>query len=133
MRLWETFKYELMYQARTYSTWFYFLLLLVLTYLMGAIVFVDEPIRGSYFLNAPYVVALVSLISFFFMGLLMLAPFAGNAAARDVETRMHPLINTTPISKHIYLGGRFLAAFTLGSIVMLGIPFGMVGAAFFPN
>lgn len=132
MSLWETFRYELMYQARTYSTWFYFLLLLVLTYLMGAIVFVDEPIRGSYFLNAPYVVALVSLISFFFLGLLVVAPFAGNAAARDIETRMHPLMNTTPIRKHIYLGGRFLAAFTLGSIVMLAIPLGLVIVSFFP-
>ena len=37
----------------------------------------------------------------------------GAAAARDVQTRMHPLTCTAPVSKADYLGGRFLAAFVL--------------------
>ena len=132
MKLWETFRYELTYQIRSISTWFYFLLLLVLSYFMAAAIFIDEPLAGHYYLNAPFIVAMVSLISFFFLGLLILAQFAGKAAARDIESRMHPLLYTTPIPKYIYLGGRFLAAFALGSIVMLAIPAGVFAAALFP-
>ncbi len=132
MKLWETFRYELVYQSRHVWTWFYFLLLLVLSFLMSAAVFVDEPLAGGYFLNAPYIVAKSSLISFFFLGLLTLAPFAGNAAARDIETRMHPLLYSSPISRHVYLGGRFLAAFALGAIVIMAIPLGVFAAGVFP-
>jgi ABC-2 type transport system permease protein len=132
MKLWETFRYELAYQLRNVSTWVYFLLLLVLSYFMAAAIFTDEPLAGGYFLNAPFIVAKVSLITFFLMGMLVLAQFAGNAATRDLESRMHPLLYTTPISKHIYLGGRFLAAFALGSLVMLAIPAGVFAAALFP-
>ncbi len=132
MKLWETFRYELVYQSRAVSTWFYFALLLVLSFLMAAAVFIDEPLAGGYFLNAPYIVTKVSLITFFFVGLLTLAPLAGNAAARDLENRMHPLVYSSPIAKHVYLGGRFLAAFALGSIIMLAIPLGVFIAGLFP-
>jgi ABC-2 type transport system permease protein len=132
MRLWETFRYELAYQSRGASTWFYFLLLLVLSYLMAAVVFIDEPLSGSYYLNAPFIVAMVSMIAFFFLGLLILAQFAGHAATRDFESRMHPLLFTAAIPNYIYLGGRFLAAFALGSVVMLAIPAGVFAAALFP-
>lgn len=132
MKLWETFRYELAYQSRSISTWFYFLLLLVLSYLMAATIFIDEPLAGNYFSNAPYIVAKVSLISFFFLGLLILAQFAGNAATRDLESRMHPFLYTTAIPDYVYLGGRFLAAFALGSIVMLAISAGVFAAALFP-
>ncbi|HYC86426.1 MAG TPA: hypothetical protein VEB86_14430, partial [Chryseosolibacter sp.] len=132
MKLWETFRYELAYQSRSYATWFYFVILSGISFLMAAVVFVDEPLAGGYFLNAPYLVSRVSLITFFFLGLLALAPFAGNAAARDVETRMHPLLYCAPVRKAVYLGGRFLGAFVLGSIIMIAIPAGTLAAAFFP-
>jgi ABC-2 type transport system permease protein len=132
MKLWETFRYELVYQSRSVSTWFYFLLLLVLSFLMAATIFIDEPLAGGYFLNAPYIIALTSLIAFFFLGLWTLAPFAGNAASRDLETRMHPLLYSAPIPRRVYLGGRFLAAFVLGSIVMTAIPLGVFVAGLFP-
>ncbi|GAA4467328.1 M1 family aminopeptidase [Nibrella saemangeumensis] len=132
MKLWETFRYELAYQSRNVSTWFYSLLLMVLSYFMAAAIFIDEPLAGGYFLNAPFVVAKVCLITFFFMGLLVLAQFAGNAATRDFETRMHPLLYTTALPKSVYLGGRFMAAFALGSMVMLAIPVGVFAATLFP-
>lgn len=132
MKLWETFRYELVYQSRSVSTWFYFLLLLVLSFMMASVVFIDEPMAGGYFSNAPYIVTKVSLITFFFVGLLTLAPLAGHAAARDLETRMHPLLYSAPIARHVYLGGRFLAAFVLGSIFMMAIPIGTFTAGLFP-
>ncbi len=50
--------------------------------------------------------------------LLEAEPLAAVAAARDVETRMHPLLYTSPVGKAAYLGGRFLAAFTLGALMI---------------
>ncbi|HZY80748.1 MAG TPA: M1 family aminopeptidase [Cyclobacteriaceae bacterium] len=99
---------------------------------MAGEVFIDEPLNGGYFLNAPYIVTSVCLITFFFLGLLILAPLAGNAAARDIETRMHPLLYTSPVPKHTYLAGRFLAAYALGSLILVAIPAGVFGAALFP-
>ena len=55
---------------------------------------------------------------------------AGSAAARDVQTRMHPLVYTTPISKADYLGGRFLAAFVLNALILLAVPLGILAALF---
>ena len=51
---------------------------------------------------------------------------AGSAAARDVQTRMHPLVYTAPIRKADYLGGRFLAAFVLNALILLAVPLGML-------
>lgn len=132
MKFWETFRYELAYQSRSVSVWFYFLLLLVLSFLMAAVIFIDEPLAGGYYLNAPYIVTKASLITFFLLGLLVLAQFAGKAAARDIETRMTPLLYSSPITRHVYLGGRFLAAFALGSMVIAAIPIGVFAAGLFP-
>ncbi|HKG23804.1 MAG TPA: hypothetical protein VKC34_18020, partial [Blastocatellia bacterium] len=114
MKLWETFRFEVAYQSRRVSTWFYFVLLLGLSFFMAREVFVAEAREGSYFLNAPFAVAQVTLVACI-MSLLALAALAGGAGARDVETRMHPLLYAAPVGKAAYLGGRFLAAFTLGA------------------
>src|SRR5258708_16255175 len=58
---------------------------------------------------------------------------AGSAAARDVQTWMHPLVYTVPISKADYLGGRFLAAFALNAVILLAVPLGMLAALFLPG
>ncbi|MEJ8801965.1 ABC transporter permease/M1 family aminopeptidase [Pontibacter sp. H249] len=132
MKLWETFRYEVAYQMRSISTWFFFLLLLVITFFMSRDVFTEEMIIGGYSRNAPFFIAKITVIACI-LGVWVLAPIAGNAAARDVETRMHPLLYTAPVSKLVYLGGRFLAAFFLGSLVMTAIPLGLLGALFFPS
>jgi ABC-2 type transport system permease protein len=58
---------------------------------------------------------------------------AGSAAARDVQTRMHPLIYAAPIRKADYLGGRFLAAFALNALILLDVPLGILAALFVPG
>ena len=64
--------------------------------------------------------------------ILMAPAVAGSAAARDVQTRMHPLVYTAPISKADYLGGRFLAAFVLNALILAAVPLGILAALFFP-
>jgi hypothetical protein len=132
MKLWETFRFEFAYQARRVSTWFYFALLLGLSFQMAREFFVAEAREGSYFLNAPFAVAQVTIVASM-LSLLSLAAVAGGAAARDVETRMHPLLYTAPVGKLAYLGGRFLAAYTLGALFMAAIPFGLLAAAHLPG
>jgi ABC-type transport system involved in multi-copper enzyme maturation permease subunit len=132
MKLWETFRFEVVYQLRRVSTWFYFVFLLGVAFFMARDVFVAEAQEGNYFLNAPFAVAQVTLVACI-LSLLALAALAGGAAARDVETRMHPLLYTSPVSKAAYLGGRFLAAFSLGALIMTAIPAGLVAAALLPG
>ncbi|MET0624305.1 MAG: M1 family aminopeptidase [Pyrinomonadaceae bacterium] len=132
MKLRETFRFEVAYQSRRVSTWFYFVLLLVVSFQMAREVFVNEAREGGYFLNAPFAVAQVTLVACI-LSLLSLAALAGGAAARDVETRMHPLVYTAPVGKAAYLGGRFLAAFALGALMMAAIPGGILAASFLPG
>ncbi|MFD2514807.1 ABC transporter permease/M1 family aminopeptidase [Pontibacter locisalis] len=132
MKLWETFRYELASQLRNVSTWIFFMFLLTVTYLLAREVFIDEPIDGGYSLFAPYYIAKLSVLAFI-VGILILAPIPGYAATRDIETRMSSLLFTAPVSKLVYLGGRFLAAFALGAILMTAIPAGIFGASLFPG
>lgn len=132
MKLWETFRFEVAYQSRRVSTWFYFVLLLGVSFLMAREVFVAEALEGGYFLNAPFAVAQVTLVACL-LSLLLLAAVAGGAGARDVETRMHPLVYTAPVGKAAYLGGRFLATFTIGALLMTAIPAGLLAAALLPG
>jgi hypothetical protein len=74
--------------------------------------YISNARSGDYFLNAPFVIAAVTVFGSL-LWLLVAAAVAGDAAARDVQTRMHPLTYTAPVSKADYLGGRFLAAFVL--------------------
>ncbi len=132
MKFWEIFRFEFGYQARRVSTWLYFMLLLVVSFHMARDVFVPEAVEGGYFLNASFAVAQVTFVAFI-LSLLALAAFAGGAAARDVETRMHPILYTAPVGKATYLGGRFLAAFALGALIVATIPTGILAAALMPG
>ena len=79
-------------------------------------------------MNDPYFVASMTLLGSL-MGLLIAPQLAGDAAARDVQTRMDPLFYTTPVGKAAYLRGRFLAAFILYAVVLLAVPLGLLLAA----
>jgi ABC-type transport system involved in multi-copper enzyme maturation permease subunit len=65
--------------------------------------------------------------------MLIATAVAGSAAARDVQTRMHPLAYTTPVSKADYLGGRFLAALVLNALILLMVPAGILLALLVPG
>ncbi len=132
MKLWEIFRFEMTLQARRISTWFYFVVLLGFTYMMGTEEYVSNARNGGYFLNAPFVIASVATIGSM-IGLLITASLAGDAGARDVQTRMHPLLYTTPVGKANYLRGRFLAAFILNLLILVAVPVGLVLAALVPR
>ena len=121
MKLRKTFQLEFAYQIRSFSTWLYFSVVAVLAFLWVIGNYLSDAQEGYFLLNAPVVIAAVTVLCNLFW-LPLGGSVAGDAAARDVQTRMYSLTYTTPVSKHTYLGGRFLAACILNLIVLLSIP-----------
>jgi len=115
----EICRFEFVYQAQRLRTWLYFVVLFVVAYQLRD---VD--------VNSPFAVAQETVLTGL-LWILMAPAVAGSAAARDVQTRMHPLVYTTSISKADYLGGRFLAAFVLNGLLLLAVPLGMLAALVF--
>ena len=117
MKLWEIFRFEIRHQVRRASTWICTALLLLLTYYMTREIYIDNARNQGYLFNGPFVIATMAFLGSL-MGLLIASSVTGDAAARDVQARMDPLLYTTPVSKAEHLGGRFLAAFSLVALVL---------------
>ncbi|WP_207431396.1 ABC transporter permease/M1 family aminopeptidase [Sabulibacter ruber] len=130
MKFRKIFHLEFTYQLRQVSTWGYFAVVFVLAYLFLTANYASDAREGYVLLNAPIVIAAVTVLCCVFW-LLMSGAVAGDAAARDVQTRMVSLTYTSPASKKDYLGGRFLAAFLLNVLVLLGIPAGIFLTIYF--
>jgi len=121
----EIFRFEFVYQARRVRTWLYFAVLFAVAYLLMG----TGGGGGDVLANSPFNIAQGTVLTGV-LWILMAPAVAGSAAARDVQTRMHPLIYTAPISKADYLGGRFLAAFVLNALILLAVPLGTLAALF---
>ena len=132
MKFREIFRFEFVYQARRVRTWIYFVVLFVVAYLVIRGNSIDDARNGVALVNSPYVIAATTVISSL-LWVLMATAVAGNAAARDVRTGMHPLIYTTPIRKADYIGGRVLAALVLNALILLAVPAGILLGLFLPR
>lgn len=121
MKFREIFRFEFVYQARRVRTWLYFAVLFVVAFLL----------RNGV-VNSPFAISQETILAGM-LWILMAPAVAGSAAARDVQTQMHSLVYTTPISKADYLGGRFLAAFVLNALILLAVPLGMLAAFLWPG
>ncbi len=128
MRLREVFRYELTHRLRSPSTWIYALFLFGVAFLM---IHIQADGDGLVQINAPEQVALGSLIAGM-VGLLVSAGLFGDAAVRDLEAGMDPLLFTSPLRKIEYLGGRFLAALTVNAVILIAVPLGLVAASHMP-
>ncbi|MCC3153587.1 M1 family aminopeptidase [Hymenobacter sp. BT770] len=132
MKLWGIFRFEVAYHCRRVATWVYLATYLGLA--IGiALIFVQSARKGGFYFNAPIVIAAVTAISSLF-GLLVTAAVAGDAATRDLHTRMAPLHYTAPIGKAAYLGGRFLGACAVNGLLLLAsVPLGLAMAMYLPG
>jgi len=124
----EIFRFEFVYQARRVRTWLYFAILFTVAHMLVR----TDPGGGGELINTPYDIAQDTVLTGL-LWILMAPAVAGSAAARDVQTRMHPLIYAAPISKADYLGGRFLAAFVLNAVILLAVPLGILAAVYLPG
>ena len=127
MKLREIFRFELVYQARRVRTWLYFAVLFAVAFMLER-----TAGGGDVHVNSPYSIAQETVLASL-LWVLMAPAVAGSAAARDVQTRMHPLFYAAPISKADYLGGRFLAALVLNALILLAVPVAMLAAMFLPG
>jgi len=106
--------------------------LAVFAFVSTRVAIVPVTLPQDFILNSPFIIAAVSVFSCQIW--LLLAPaVAGEAAARDLHTGMYPLLYTASISKAEYLGGRFLAAFVLHALILLGVQVGSLLAAYAPG
>ncbi len=126
------FRYEFGYQIRRPFLWLIFTILVVLDFLMTRDGSFAEALYSEFLLNSPFGIAKTTV----FGGLIWLlsaAAIAGEAAARDVATRMSPLTYTMPMSKAQFLGGRFFAALALNAVLMLAVQIGILLAVYLPG
>ncbi len=122
----EIFRFEVGYRLRQPSTWIYAAVLFGVPFLMM------HAINGSsQQLNAPEMVMNASAI-LGGIGMLVSAGVFGDAAARDVQSRMHALFYTSPLRERDYLVGRFLGAVVVNAVLMLGVPLGLLLASVMP-
>ncbi|HLL83389.1 MAG TPA: ABC transporter permease, partial [Longimicrobium sp.] len=132
MKLGTIFRFELAYQARRVSTWLVFAILTTIAFIFVKDSFLSDALYAEFYLNSPFVIASATVFGSL-LWLVLGAATAGEIAARDVETGMHPLTYTAPVSRAEHLGGRFLAALVLNLIILLGIPLGVLLAVYRPG
>ena len=127
MRLGAVFRYELRMQVRRPTTWIYGAVFLASAAGIAANYHFQAANGGSHF-DAPVAVA-AGLVVATLAGLLLAAALTSDAATRDATSRLEPLFFTTPIRRHEYLGGRFLAAFAVYATLLALVPIGLMLAA----
>src|SRR5690606_34755894 len=132
MRLSGIVRFELGYQLRRPWPLLSFAVLLLFALLTTGVAIVPVTLPQDFILNSPFVITSVTVFSCQ-IWLLLTPMVAGEAAARDVHTGMHPLMYTTPTSRLEYLGGRFLAAFILHALILLAVQIGSLLAVYSPG
>lgn len=130
MKFLKIFQFEFTYQLRSIAIWLYFLVVLSFAFLVVTENYASDAREGYFLVNSPIVIATVTVLSLVHW-LLIGASVAGNAATRDVQTRMHSLTYIAPVSKAEYLGGRFLAALALNIMILVSVPLGILFAMYF--
>jgi ABC-type transport system involved in multi-copper enzyme maturation permease subunit len=122
----EVFRFEVGYRLRRPSTWIY------AAVLFGAPFLLMHAINGSsQYVNAPQMLMTVSGV-LGGIGMIVSAGVFGDAAARDVSSRMYALFYTSPLREGDYVVGRFLGAVAINAVLVLGIPLGLLVASLMP-
>jgi ABC-2 type transport system permease protein len=132
MKLGGVFRFEFAYQLRRPWPWLSMAVLLVFAFFTTRVGILPVTLPQDFILNSPFIITAVSVLSCQ-IWLLVAPAVAGEAAARDVHTGMHPLVYASPISKAEYLGGRFLAALALNALILLGVQAGSLLAVYAPG
>ncbi|HZY80223.1 MAG TPA: ABC transporter permease [Cyclobacteriaceae bacterium] len=132
MKSWEIFRFEFKYQAGRWITWLLFIAFAVISIMMTRDGMLSEALHDEFLLTSPFSIAKTTVVGCMFW-LLVSAVVAGDAGARDVATGMHPLVYTAAISKAQYLGGRFLAAVAINTLMMLIVQLGIVIGIYAPG
>lgn len=132
MKFWEVVRFEFAYQLRRLTTWLFFTALAVVAFLFVRGNYAGDALYAEFYINSPFIIAGVTVFTSLFW-FVIAATVAGETAARDVETGIHPLTYTSPVPKAQYLGARFLAAFALNAFILLAVPLGILLCIYGPG
>jgi hypothetical protein len=130
---WEFFTFELRFRAKSVSTYVYFLLWLVFSFLCIA----SEnfgPVansNGKVLLNGPYAITLNDQFACLF-GMIIIAAIFGTSILRDFQRDTFQILFTKPVSKLAYLGGRWTGSFVITVLVFTGLLLGTYLGTFAP-
>jgi ABC-2 type transport system permease protein len=130
---WEFFLFEIKFRLKSVSTYVYFSVWLLFSFLCIA----SEnfgPIgngNGKILLNGPYANSYNDIGAVFF-GTIIIAAIFGTSVLRDFQRDMVQIIFTKPISKFAYLGGRWAGSFVLTILIFSGLLIGEFLGTFAP-
>jgi ABC-2 type transport system permease protein len=124
----EIVRFELAYQFRRKSIWILFAIFLfpMSGQTNGQVIAAQE--YGMLFYAPLYLAG--SSVGMSLILILVMAAVTGEAATRDIQTRLEPLMHAAPIGRASYLGGRFFGAFTVNPLLLLAVPLALIIARF---
>lgn len=128
---WEFFRFELRFRLKSLSTYVYFCLYFLLSFMAIAAEDFISTGNGKQLLNGPYsTTILYSLLSLF--GVMIMAGIFGPAILRDFQRDTVQILFTKPITKFAYLGGRWAGSFVACVLAFSGMVFGEWAGSYAP-
>jgi ABC-2 type transport system permease protein len=130
---WEFFTFELRLRFKSLSTYVYFVLWLMFSFLCVA----SEsfgPIgngNGKILLNGPFANTLNDMFASLF-GIIVIAAIFGTSILRDFQRDTYQILFAQPISKFAYLGGRWAGSMVTTVFAFSGLLFGTFLGTFAP-
>jgi hypothetical protein len=130
---WEFFTFELKFRFKSLSTYVYFIVWLMFSFLNVA----SEsfgPVgnsNGKILLNGPWANAYNDIGAALF-GIIIIAAIFGTSILRDFQRDTYQILFTQPISKFAYLGGRWAGSFVTAVFAFSGTMFGTFLGTFAP-
>ena len=115
--------FEIKLRLKSISTYCYFGLWLLLSFMSVAATDFGPVGAGKVLLNGPYATQLMDF-QFCFFGAIVMAAIFGTSILRDFQRDTFQLIFTKPITKFAYLGGRWAGSLVTTLLVFLGLPIG---------
>src|SRR5215469_8428557 len=130
---WEFFTFELRLRRKSISTYIYFILWFVFSFLCVA----SEnfgPVgsgNGKILLNGPYA-GTIDATGIAFFGVIIIAAIFGTSILRDFQRDTYQMVFTKPVSKLAYLGGRWAGSLVTTILAFSGSLFGEFAGTFAP-
>jgi ABC-2 type transport system permease protein len=130
-KFWEFFTFELKFRAKSPSTYVYFGMWFLFSFLCVAARDFLNVGNDKVLLNGPLSTSFVYIFSSFF-GMIVMAAIFGGAALRDFQRDTYQILFTKPIDKLAYLGGRWAGSFVTTVLVFTGMMFGEAAGTLAP-
>jgi ABC-2 type transport system permease protein len=130
-KFWEFFTFELKFRAKSPSTYVYFGMWFLFSFLCVAAREFLNVGNDKVLLNGPLSTSFVYIFSSFF-GMIVMAAIFGGAALRDFQRDTYQILFTKPIDKLAYLGGRWAGSFVTTVLVFTGMMFGEAAGTLAP-